>query len=228
MVLRSGALGLESTTYSLCFAGRLARMQLVVVLAGGQRVVDDLLQARADQHVADLLLGVQGLVAMLGRQHGVEQALGHMFVADDTRHLFDQVGRHGDVQPVPGRSALVEIFAVLALQAEGGIVAGLGVDRLDHAHAEIKPLQALDDLLAGDGHAQDAALIGDRGVGDTRRLFDRIGVDHARHDAAAGVEAHQLGGAAGGDGVERGRDAAAEADSWLRWAGAAWPPCAGC
>ena len=88
----------------------------------------------------------------------------------------------------------------------------MGRRRIDHAHAEIKLLQRVGGLLQCHRHAQDARHVTRCRVDPRLGLRHGVGVHHARHDARAGILAHQVGGAAGGDVVEFGGDAARKAE----------------
>ncbi len=161
-----------------------------MVFRRSQRVVDRVLQAGADQQVAELLLGLDDFVAVLRRQRVLQQRDRHIFVADDARHFLDQVGGQVHVQPVPGDDALQQRLAGLAVQAKGGDGGGIGGGGGDLAHVEVEPAQCVRHLVERHAHAEDAARVAGGGVDCHRALRRRVGIGNAGHDAPACVEPH--------------------------------------
>ena len=75
---------------------------LVVVLHRGQGVTDGLLQATANQDIADTLFSLKLLIATLRWQHIIHQCGINMFIPNDASYFFGQIGGHLDIEPVPG------------------------------------------------------------------------------------------------------------------------------
>jgi len=187
------------------------RGQLAVVFGCSQGAVDDLLQAGGDQDIAHLFFGFPCFVAMLDREGFVHERDADKLIADHARHFLGQIGGDAHVEPVPGRHAFEQHLPRVAVQGEGRVRPGVGRDFVHALDLEVQAAEDIGDLAERDAHAQQAACVTERGVDDRQLLLDGIGVDHAGHDMAACVLAHEVGGAPACDGIERGRYAACEA-----------------
>ncbi len=195
--------------------GFAAGRQFVVALGGGERIVDRVLQAAADQEVADLFFGLDRLVAMLGGQHVLHQRGANPLVADDAGHFLAQVGRIADVQAVPGRRTGQQRLPGVAVEGEGSVRGRVGRRGSDLLYLEVQASQRCGHLVQGDRHPQEPAHVANGGIDQRERLVHRVGVDDAGHDPPASIGGHERRRTAGRQVVEGGGDAARKAEAGL-------------
>src|SRR6266851_9223431 len=128
---------------------------------------------------------------MLCWQYIIHQCCLDMFVADDAGHLLGEVGRHLDIQSMPGSYAAQQRLTGFYMQAEDGIPqicrGGGGVDvrwgplrsPFQFFGSNIQSLQASGNFRQRYVHPQLAAHFAFASVDNTLGLWYRIVVDHA-------------------------------------------------